>query len=299
MTPPRLRALGRVAAFAVLVFGIFPMAGRWARGALHGADETVVYLVDHLAQLAAVLAYAGIASRLEHRPFGAYGLPWRQALRSGFWKGATTGLASLSLLVVALSATGALHVSPSPQRPLVGAAFGLAYAAAFLLLMYREEFLYRGYGLSALTDAAGFWPAAVLTTLWFTVSHVGNRGETPLGLASVALFGLVACLTLRRTGTLWIAVGYHAAWDWGQTYFYGVADSGHAAGPGHLLEASTSPTAPAWLSGGTVGPEGSVLCLVLFVVIGLLCVRFLRGAAAPPSGMPGGTPEPPVPHPSP
>ncbi len=278
---PRLTALGRTAAFAALVFGIFPVAGRWLRGALHGADAPVVYLVDHLAQLAAVLAYAWLASRLERRPFGAYGLPWRQALRSGFWKGAAVGLVSLSLLLLGLSAAGALRVALAPQRLLVGAGFGLAYAAVFLLLAVREEFLYRGYSLSTLAEAAGFWPAAVMTSLWFTASHVGNRGETPLGLASVGLFGLIACLTLRRSGTLWIAVGYHAAWDWGQTYLFGVADSGHAAPPGHLFAATVPATAPGWLSGGTVGPEGSVLCLALFLVTGLACARFLRGGRHP------------------
>ncbi len=245
---PRLAALGRMAAFAVLVFGIFPVAGRWLRGALHGADETVVYLVDHLVQLAAVLAYAWLASRLERRPVGSYGLPWRQALRSGFWKGSAVGLVSLSLLLLALSAAGALRIALAPQRLLVGAGFGLAYASVFLLLAVREEFLYRGYGLSTLAEA---------------------------------LFGLTACLTLRRTGTLWIAVGYHAAWDWGQTYLYGVADSGHAAPPGHLLAATVPATAPGWLSGGAVGPEGSVLCLALFVLTGLACARFLRGGRHP------------------
>jgi CAAX protease family protein len=277
----RLRVLGRVALFAVLVLGVFPVTGRGLHSSLKGAGEAAVYLLDHLVQLAAILLFAWIASRLERRPFGTYGLPWRRALRSGFWKGAAAGLASLSLLVLALSAAGALRLSVAPQRLLVGAGFGLAYAAIFLLLAVREEFLYRGYALFTFTEGTGFWPAAVLTTVWFTWSHVGNRGETPLGLASVVLFGLIACLTLRRTGTLWIAIGYHAAWDWGQTYLYGVADSGHAAPPGHLFAATVPPAAPTWLSGGTVGPEGSVLCLGLFVLTGLACARFLRGGRYP------------------
>ncbi|HJW96110.1 MAG TPA: hypothetical protein VJ901_21055 [Thermoanaerobaculia bacterium] len=46
-------------------------------------------------------------------------------------------------------------------------------------------------------------------------------------------------------------------------YFYGVADSG-AVTPGHLLD--TSMSGPAWLSGGSVGPEGSILCTLLIAI---------------------------------
>jgi hypothetical protein len=41
--------------------------------------------------------------------------------------------------------------------------------------------------------------------------------------------------------------------------------------PGHLL--SSSLRGPAWLSGGSVGPEGSVMC---FVVIAALWIAFDR-----------------------
>jgi hypothetical protein len=73
-------------------------------------------------------------------------------------------------------------------------------------------------------------------------------------------------------------IGLHMAFDWGETYFYGVANSGHAL-PGHLLNSSSS--GPAWLSGGTVGPEGSVLCTLLIVVVWLICAGWLREAKYP------------------
>jgi membrane protease YdiL (CAAX protease family) len=75
---------------------------------------------------------------------------------------------------------------------------------------------------------------------------------------------------LRRTGSLWFAVGFHAAWDWGETFVYSVPDSGTVF-PGHLLK--TSLHGPGWLTGGVVGPEGSLLC---FVVIGVVWVAFAR-----------------------
>jgi len=271
----RLKALGRLVVFAVLVVGAFPLFGRWLHSAMRGTDETLLYVIRAFLQLAAVLIFSSVASKLERRPFGAYGMAWRQALRSGFWKGAAAGIVSLSLLIFALSALGALHLSMAPQRVLVGAAFGVGYGLLFVLLAMREEFLYRGYGFFTLSEASGFWPAVAVTTAWFAVGHAGTRGENPIGLASVVLFGVIACLTLRWTGSLWMAIGYHAAWDWGETYLYGVADSGHAPAPGHLLASIVSSTAPSWLSGGGAGPEGSALCLVVFVLVAIVCFRVL------------------------
>jgi len=68
------------------------------------------------------------------------------------------------------------------------------------------------------------------------------------------------------------------AFDWGETYFYGVANSGHKL-PGHLLNSTSS--GPAWLSGGTVGPEGSLLCTLLTVVVWLICAGWLREVKYP------------------
>jgi CAAX protease family protein len=289
----RLRAVGRLLAFALLAFVVFPAVKRGLRSALHGTDGTVVYLVDHLFELAAVLMFCTIAAGLERRPFGAFGMPWRDALRARFWQGAGAGLVSLAVLVLALQGAGALQVGASATPPLRAAGFFVVYAAIFALLAMREEFLYRGYGLFTLTAATAFWPAAVASTVWFAWTHAGNANESPIGLANVAIFGLLACFTLRRTGSLWMAIGFHATWDWGQTYLFGVGDSGHPPAPGHLLTSLVPGTAPAWLSGGAVGPEGSLLCTGLLAALWIACARLLHGVRYPSTPLaPGALPEP-------
>ena len=278
---PRVRALSGAALYALLVLVVFPFAGRRLKTALHGADGVLVYLVDHMIQLAAILVFGVVAAALEKRSFAAFGLPWRDALRSRFWSGALVGILSLAVLVMALCALGALELRPPAASVLVAAGFGFAYAIVFVLLAVREEFLYRGYGQVKLTEATHFWLAALVTTTWFVSTHATGSGENTIGLANVALFGLVACLTLWRTGNLWFAIGLHAAWDWGETWLFGVSDSGHAAAPGHLFTASVPASGPAWLTGGSVGPEGSVLCVGLIVLLGLGCARWLRPARQP------------------
>lgn len=265
-----------VLAFGALAFVAFPVEGAWLRRALPGMDPTALYLIGHAAQLAQLLLFAWAASRLERRPFADYGLPWRPALRSRFWQGMALGLGSLALLVLAVAALGGVRLAlPQHAGPDV-LLLGAGYLALFIVLGLREEFFYRGYGLFTLGRQIGFWPAAVVSSAWFISTHGGNSGENALGLAAVGLFGLFACMLLKRTGDLWLPIGFHAAWDWGQTYLFGVSDSGHAAAPGHLLTASVQPNAPAWLSGGTAGPEGSVLCMVMIAILATLLLPRLN-----------------------
>ena len=211
-----------------------------------------------------------VLARIEHRRWGAYGLPLRQAFGKLFWVGAGWGFAGITLLLVVLHG---LHVFDFGHLVLHGARlakFAAFWAGTFLLVGLYEEFLFRGYSLFTLARGIGFWWAAAVLSATFGLIHLGNGGEDWRGILVAASIGFFFCLTLRRTGSLWFAVGFHAAWDWGESFFYSVPDSGSVS-PGHLL--SSSFHGPVWLTGGSVGPEGSVLC---FVVIAAVWMAFDR-----------------------
>ena len=108
---------------------------------------------------------------------------------------------------------------------------------------------------------------------------MGNGGETRIGIIATAFFALFAAATLWRTGSLWLAVGAHAGWDWGQSYFFGVNDSGFQA-PGHLLNPHIG-AGPDWLTGGTVGPEGSVVTLILWALMAVIFLVAYRKRSEP------------------
>ena len=91
-----------------------------------------------------------------------------------------------------------------------------------------------------------------------------------MGILGATVIGFFFCLTLRRTGNLWFAVGFHTSWDWGESFIYSVPNSGTMV-PGHLLHSRFYGSN--WLTGGSVGPEGSVF---LFVLIAALWVVFDR-----------------------
>jgi len=211
---------------------------------------------------------AFIMSKIEHRPMAQYGLPARNAFRARFWEGIVWGFAAITATLLMIAALHGLTFGSvsMASRALVGYAF--VWAIAFLLTGFSEEFMFRGYSQFTLSTGMGFWPAAIFLSLLFGAAHLSNPGEAWPGALAAGFIGLFWCFTLRRTGDIWFAVGLHAAWDYGETFVYGVPDSGFAA-PGHLLNSSFH--GPRWLTGGKVGPEASFAC---FVVIALMFLIF-------------------------
>jgi len=220
--------------------------------------------------MVAVLLPAPVMAAIEKRPFGTYGLPGRQAFGKLFWAGVIWGIAAVSLLVFAIGGFGDFSLGSLALHGGRILRFAVFWGGYFLVVGFFEEFLLRGYSQFTLATGMGFWPAAVLLSIIFASLHAGNPGESFIGLVAVAAIGLFFCLTLRRTGNLWFAIGFHASFDWGESYLYSVRDSGTTI-TGHLLNSSFHGSR--WLTGGSVGPEGSVL---VYVVIAVAWVAFGR-----------------------
>jgi membrane protease YdiL (CAAX protease family) len=220
-------------------------------------------ILIELAQFVPMVVATWIMSLIERRPLLAYGYqghPRTLRLLSGLvW-----GFIAISGLVLTMWRLGYLSL----QRGSLNATSALEDAAAwglvFLLAGFFEESLFRGYVQFTLTRGIGFWWGAVLFSLIFAFAHTTNPGESTVGLVSVVGAGIIFSLSLWYTGSLWWAVGFHATWDWGQSYFYGTPDSGMVA-QGTLLQWHAQ--GPAFWSGGATGPEGSILivpALLLF-----------------------------------
>jgi uncharacterized protein len=208
-----------------------------------------------------------IVSRMEKRPLDDYGIPPRQAFGKRFWEGSLWGFAALSALLLVLHASGHFQIDSVALTGAAALRYALGWAAVFLAVSVSEELAFRGYWLFSFSRRIRFWPAALFTSVVFGAAHLGNPGENVLGILQVIAVGLLLCLTLRRTGNLWFALGFHAAWDWAETFFYGTPDSG-MLGVGRFLNSSVQ--GPTWITGGSAGPEGSVLVLFVFVVCALL-----------------------------
>ncbi|MGH9714604.1 MAG: lysostaphin resistance A-like protein [Candidatus Acidiferrales bacterium] len=208
-----------------------------------------------------------ITGRIEKRPFGDYGIPLRGAFGKLFWQGVIWGLVFETVEILAIWAFGGFSFG---NVALAGAAllkYAVAWAVGFVLVGLFEESLFRGYSQFTLASGIGFWPAALILSGLFGATHLNNPGEGWVGALSVFAFGIFGCFALRRTGNLWWIIGFHAATDYAETFIYSTPDSGLLA-QGHLLNSTFH--GPRWLTGGSIGPEGSVMDFVVFALVFIL-----------------------------
>jgi len=264
-----VRAGWSVLLFAATVWGLQTamntVLGRFVSLDVSGPARLGLGLLTGSEDLLVVAAATWLMARIENRPLLAYGYTDHgkliRLLTGGFF-----GFLCLSALVGVLWKAQLLVIDGLSLSGLLAWKYAVGWGFVFLLVGFFEESLLRGYAQYTLSRGIGFWWAALVLSIVFALGHLGNGGESTLGLAEVGLAGLIFCLSLWYTKSLWWAVGFHAGWDWGQSYFYGTPDSGLVI-KGHLL-ASHPAGSPLW-SGGTVGPEGSPLIVPLVLMVGI------------------------------
>jgi len=241
-----------------------PAARELARQAQAGGELTVEFeLVFEGAILGVALLAGWIMSRIEKRPFGVYGIPREGAFGKLFWQGAVWGLAFYAVEMGIIASLGGFSFGTLALSGFALVKYAVLWAICFVLVGLFEEFLFRGYAQYTLASGIGFWASAFLLSALFGGTHLFNPGEGWVGAVEVFMFGIFACFTLQRTGNLWFAIGFHAAGDYAETFIFSTPDSGLLA-QGHLLNSTFH--GPRWLTGGTIGPEGSAIDFVVFLL---------------------------------
>ena len=266
-----LRAGWGVLLFVLLFVAFGFLTAQVLRHFLHPDRRTAVLplklaFISEGAQMIPLLLATAIMALVERRSLLAYGYQGTARVVR-FISGLVWGFVAVSALVFVLWKARLLAFDGVQLHGAAIWKYAFGWAILFLVVAVFEESTLRGYLQFTLTRGIGFWWGALLLSLLFGFSHGTNPGETPVGLFGAAAVGLVFCLSLWYTGSLWWAVGCHASWDWAESYFYGTSDSGLMA-QGHLL--GEHPTGQRLWSGGTTGPEGSLLALVLLAVMALL-----------------------------
>jgi membrane protease YdiL (CAAX protease family) len=261
--------LGRFISYTSL----FPRA---TRGLIPPAFLIITYGVSFLTDVIAAL----LMSRIEKRPFAAYGLSFGTTLGKLFLQGFAVGFLAASALILAICAFGGFSFGTLALSFASIFQYGAFWALACLVVACMEQFRYRGYLQYTLASGVGFWPAAVALSIVYSARHLfDNPRQTWSGVLAIFVFGLIFSLALRRTGNLWWPIGFQLAWDFGETFLYSVTDSGYRA-YGSLLN-STMRDSPRWLTGGSVGPEGSVFCLLILAILALVVAKIYPSRISP------------------
>ncbi|HXY52503.1 MAG TPA: type II CAAX endopeptidase family protein [Terriglobales bacterium] len=212
-----------------------------------------------------------IMARIERRRLASYGIPLRNAFGRDFWVGIAWGLGATSAVVGSIAVFGGYRILGLAIHGDELWYFTGLWIVANLLLGFSEEIQFRAYLLSTLAEGIGFWVAASVISLGFGALHYFLKPyERWEDFVSTALLSFFLCLTLRRTGSLAFAIGFHAAFDFANLFVWSGQNAGQFA-IGRLLD--TRWQGPQWLTGGPLGPEAS---WTVFPVIALMFGIFNR-----------------------
>ncbi len=153
-------------------------------------------------------------------------------------------------------------------------ALGIAGMMASVATM--EEVLFRGVLFRILEERTGTVIALVVSSLLFGMTHIVNTNATLWGALSIGLTGgamLAAAYVVTRS--LWFPIGLHFAWNFTHAGVFGIAVSGSDNVPDGLLHLGIE--GPAVLTGGTFGPEASLMALlVCFTATALMLSQAAR-----------------------
>ena len=223
--------------------------------------------------LIVVLIVTGVFALCERRRIDSYGLPINEAFGGLFWNGVVAGLVVVAFVGAGMLVTGGMRIHGIALQGTDVITSPFLWLVAMLFVGVTEEYVFRGYALQSLWRGAGFWPAALITTALFAGLHLVKPHENAIDIGMIFALGLIICISIRITGSLWWAVGWHAAFDFGQLFIIGTPNGGRVP-QGRLFDV-TFP-GPAWSTGGDLGTEASYFMIPAVVGTFLYIMCFLR-----------------------
>lgn len=152
---------------------------------------------------------------------------------------------------------------------------GVALLAVFTGV--AEEIVFRAMAARELSLVWG-WPLAVLVSgAYFGAAHLIGQLRTMTWSKAVTLMissVLVSFLLIAmyvRSGSIWLPIGFHAAWNFALVGILGLPMSGNET---EVSLFQTNVQGPVLLTGGALGIEASAIALGFYVILGLLFVVF-------------------------
>lgn len=263
---------------AVPFVGAVVMLGQWQLVDQQGQPKSLAGLLALLLlpfPVIAIVVWAWVR-RVERRPLATLGLVGTGGARL-FVRGHVIGMGCVLGVVLCIWVAGGYKARDSFVA--FSSASGVAGIAVlllgFALQSSVEEFVFRGWMLSVIALKLNVPIAVVLSSIVFTSLHY-SPGQHPLALVATMVFALFACGWTLCAGNLWGVMGWHAGWNWLLATGFELPLSGVASITPALL-VQLQPQGAMTLTGGSHGPEASVVSVVAFGVAA--AVLFWRSRA--------------------
>jgi membrane protease YdiL (CAAX protease family) len=241
---------------------------------------TILYLIIGAFSMAA-LVFAAWLRFFERRSWASVGLGLGKDVRRNYLYGFGLGLLMAASVVYAVRLLGGYAIEAEVDLQLRDLVPILILMFAFILQSGTEEVVFRGWMLGRIAARYGLWAGVIANSVLFTLMHVDTEALAALGLsgtllfvAATLLFSIFLSLLVMKEKSVWGAAAWHAAWNWMFITWFGLPTTGIELNLVPLVS-DLMPVAEAavWLTGGTDGPEGSVLTPI---VLALGCLWLLR-----------------------
>jgi membrane protease YdiL (CAAX protease family) len=277
-----------------------------------GEGPLQVQIIGYLFMTLAIFALSAIAVRLfDRRAIAGLGLGFHSCWLKQFSIGLMMGMIFVTTIVAVQMATGTLHLQPTGIDVRLLVRSFLLTLVVCIGVAFLEELVFRGYFLQVLAEGigdfvgfarrsgagsirsqefagnAGKIVASVVLAAPFGLAHYFNAGGTFVGAVVTGMGGLVLSLAYFRTRSLWTPVGLHITWNLFMGWIFSVPVSGE------LLETipfTGTVSGPEWFTGGSFGPEGSILAVIALACMAVFMARS-RHLEATPDAMAWYTPQ--------
>ena len=195
----------------------------------------------------------------------------RKNLFTEYLLGGALGIVMIFAAVICGIVSGAYTITPGTPSVLII----IACLAGFLLQGMSEEVIFRGYLMTSMTRKNRMFISILLSSLAFSVTHLGNPGISALAFINIMLFGVLAAVLFIKRGSIWAACGMHTFWNFYQGSVFGISVSGAVKTGGSVFDAAVNRGMPGYLSGGDFGLEGSIFVTAVEVFFLLLFLLVL------------------------
>jgi uncharacterized protein len=216
----------------------------------------------------AVLATAICAKLLERRRLGSVGFMRHRGWMRDFALGSLMGAASLAIGVGIAASLGSFtfEVQTRGFSPLLR---GLLITSLFFVIAgATEELVFRGFAFQALVHNLGGPLAIAITSLIFGLAHGSNPGASVFSTINTVLAGIWLALAYLMTRSLWLATALHWSWNFAMVFIFGLPVSGLTT-LGEFAWLRGIVGEPAWVSGGSYGPEAGVAATLALILSSL------------------------------
>ncbi len=186
--------------------------------------------------------------------------------------GLVFGLVIFSITIGIIALAGDYHI--------IGRSWSTAFVVAFIALLadaVAEEVIFRGFIFRTCRDLWGPWIALAISAVLFGAIHAFNPNATVISSIAIAIeAGVLLAVAYAVTESLWFPIGIHAGWNFSESVIYGTNVSGINV---HQSLFSAKIAGPEILTGGSFGPEASIVAVAVCLVASLVLAWSRRRVA--------------------